>query len=394
MGIIGDNDAYILNTYKRYPLVFIRGNGVYLFSDDGYRYLDMAAGIAVSSLGHFHPKVYQAIEYQAKRLIHTSNLYYTWPYTELAVKLINKSIFNKVFFCNSGAEANEAVIKLSRKHGKNTGGNDKYKIIVMKNSFHGRTMGTLSATGQPDKQKGFEPLLEGFKFIEFNNKKDLENNIDNNTAAVMLEVLQGEGGIHLADKGFIKDARKLCDKYNALLIYDEVQTGIGRTGKLFGYEHYLPVQPDAITLAKGLAGGMPIGAMLVKEKYADLLKPGEHASTFGGNAVCCACANAVLDAIDEERLLENAEKMGNYLFKNLNDIRRKYKTVKDVRGIGLIYGMELTFDANELINKLIDNFVLTVPAGKNVIRFTPPLIIQKDHIDELIIALNKVLKDF
>ncbi len=394
MGIIGDSDMCVLNTYKKFQVVFVRGNGSWLFSDDGYKYLDMASGIAVSSLGHFHPKLTHAIETQSKKLIHTSNLYYTAPYSDLAVKLVKSSIFQKVFFCNSGAEANEAAIKLSRKHGNKSGIKNKYEIITMKNSFHGRTMATISATGQVKYQKNFEPLLEGFKYVEFNNKEDLKNNINEKTSAVIIELVQGEGGIYIIDKDFLKLARKLCDEFNSLLIFDEVQTGIGRLGKLFGYEFFLPVQPDAITLAKGLAGGMPIGAMLVKEKFSDLLGPGEHASTFGGNAVCCAAANTVLDVINEEKLLDNVEKMGNYLRKNLNDLKWKFKCIKDVRGIGLLNGIEINLNARELADKLLNNYVLSVPAGDNILRFLPPLIIKKEDIDFLIDALLKTLKEY
>jgi acetylornithine/N-succinyldiaminopimelate aminotransferase len=394
MGIIGDCDELILNTYKRYPLVFIRGIGVYLYTDDGNRYLDMGSGIAVTSLGHSHPRLSTAIENQAKKLIHTSNLYYTFPQTELAYKLVRASVFNKVFFCNSGAEANEAAIKLSRKHGKASGNKDKFEIITMKNSFHGRTMATVTATGQTKYQKGFEPLLPGIKYAEFNNEKSLTELVNENTSAVFIEPVQGEGGIHLADKNFIKTARKLCDKYNALLIFDEVQTGVGRTGKLYCYEHFLPIEPDVITTAKGLAGGLPIGAMLLKEKFANLLGPGEHASTFGGNLLSCVAASTVLDVIAEQKLLENADKMGNLLRKRLHDLKWKHKSITKIRGIGLLNGIEINFKATDLVNKLIENFILTIPAGDNVVRIMPPLIINQDNIEEFIFGLEKSLSDF
>ncbi len=313
---------------------------------------------------------------------------------ELAYKLVRSSIFDKVFFCNSGAEANEAAIKLSRKHGKASGNNAKFEIVTMKNSFHGRTMATITATGQQKYQEGFDPLLPGIKYAEFNNEKSLSEAVNDNTAAVFIEPVQGEGGIHPADKNFIKHARKLCDTHNALLIFDEVQTGVGRTGRLYCYEHYLPIEPDVITSAKGLAGGLPIGAMLVKKKFAGLLGPGEHASTFGGNLLSCTAACTVLDVIAEEKLLENVEKTGNYLRKKLHDLKWKYKSITDIRGIGQINGIEINFSAKDLVSKLIENFILTIPAGENVVRIVPPLIIKEENIDEFIAGLDKSLAEF
>ncbi|MCK4795812.1 MAG: aspartate aminotransferase family protein [Spirochaetes bacterium] len=392
MGIMEDSNKYVLNTYNRYPLVFDHGQGMWIYTDDGNQFLDMTSGIAVLSLGHSHTKLVEAIQQQSKKLLHTSNLYYSEPYTLLSKKLIEKSVFDKVFFCNSGGEANEAAIKMSRKHGKKIGANDKFKIITMKNSFHGRTMATISATGQQKYQKDFEPLLDGFDYVELNNNNELKKIVSNETSAIIIELVQGEGGIHLANPDFVSLARDLCNEYNSLLIFDEVQTGIGRTGKLFGYQHFLPVEPDIITLAKGLGGGMPIGAMLVKEKIVDLLKPGEHAATFGGNLVCCAAANAVLDTIEEEKLLENVEKMGIYFRNKLNELKDKYPCIKEVRGIGLLNGIEINFPSSELINKLIENNIITIPAGNNIVRFLPPLIVKQEHIDIVIEALDKILK--
>ena len=391
MSIIDDSNKYVLNTYNRYPFVFDHGEDVWLYSEDGKKYLDMFAGIAVSSLGHNHPGLIGAIQEQSKKLLHTSNLYYTKPYTELAKKLVNKSVFDKVFFCNSGAEANETAIKITRKHGKNLEFKDKYEIITLHNSFHGRTMATLSATGQKKYHKGFEPLLEGFVFVEMNNNEELKRAFNARTAAIIIEPIQGEGGIRPAFVDFIEAARKLCDEYNALLIFDEVQSGIGRTGKLFGYENFLPTEPDIITIAKGLGGGLPIGAILIKEKYADLLKPGEHASTFGGNPVCCAAANAVLDAIDKENILKNVKNLGEYFRSKLNKLKEKHKCITDVRGMGLLNGIELKIKAKDLIEKLFEKEIITVPAGTNVVRFLPPLVIKKEHIDIVITALDEIL---
>ncbi len=393
MSIIDDSNKYVLNTYTRYPFVFDYGEGLWIYTEDGKKYLDMTSGIAVSSLGHAHPRLINAIQKQSNKLLHTSNLYYTKPYTDLAKKLVNKSVFDKVFFCNSGAEANEAAIKITRRHGKNLSDNDKYQVITLKNSFHGRTMATISATGQLKYQKGFEPLLEGFVFVELNNKEELKKAINPKTSAVIIEPIQGEGGIYPAFLDFIETARNLCDQHNAILIFDEVQSGIGRTGKLFGYENFLPVEPDIITIAKGLGGGLPIGAILIKEKFAELLKPGDHASTFGGNPVCCAAANAVFDTIDEENLLENVKHQGKYFRSKLLELKEKYSCILDVRGMGLLNGIELNLEAKEIITKLIDKNIITVPAGTNVVRFLPPLTVNKEHIDIVIEALENILKN-
>ena len=394
MSIIDDSNKYVLNTYSRYPLVFDHGEDVWLYTEDGGKYLDMYAGVAVSSLGHNHPNLINAIQEQSKKILHTSNLYYTKPYTELAKKLIEKTVFDKVFFCNSGAEANEAALKITRKHGKNLEYKAKYEVIALNNSFHGRTIATLSATGQKKYQKGFEPLLEGFIFVEMNNKEELKRVVSSKTAAILIEPIQGEGGIHPAFFDFIETARKLCDEYNAILIFDEVQSAIGRTGKLFGYENFLPVEPDIITIAKGLGGGLPIGAILIKEKFADLLKPSEHASTFGGNPVCCAAANAVLDTIDKENILKNVKTLGEYFRNKLNKLKEKYSFIIDVRGMGLLNGIELKIKVKDIIEKLLEKNIVTIPAGANVIRFLPPLIVKKEHIDTVITALDEVFKSF
>lgn len=392
MSIIDDSNKYVLNTYNRYPFVFDHGEDVWLYTEDGKKYLDMCSGLAVSSLGHNHPSLIKAIQEQSNKILHTSNLYYTKPYADLAKKLVTRSVFDKVFFCNSGAEANETAIKITRKHGKNIEFKAKYEVITLNNSFHGRTMATLSATGQKKYQKGFEPLLEGFVFVEMNNNEELKKAVNSRTAAIIIEPIQGEGGIRPAFFDFIETARKLCDEYNALLIFDEVQSGIGRTGKLFGYENFLPIEPDIITIAKGLGGGLPIGAVLIKEKFAELLKPGEHASTFGANPVCCAAANAVLDTIDKEGILKNVKNFGEYFRNKLDKLKEKYNCIKEVRGMGLLNGIELKIKANDLIEKLFEKDIITVPAGTNVVRFIPPLIVKKEHIDIVITALDEVLK--
>lgn len=390
MGIIEDSEKYVLNTYTRYPVIFDHGEGVWLYTPDNKKYLDMSAGIAVSSLGHNHPKLVENVVRQVKKLIHTSNLYYTQPYTSLAKKLIEISKFSKVFFCNSGAEANEAAIKLARKYGKRKGNNKKYKILTMKNSFHGRTIATISATGQTKFQKGFEPLLEGFSYIEFNNVKDLENNFDKNTCAVIIEPTQGEGGIYNSTVEFLRSARRLCDKYDALLIFDEVQTGVGRTGKFFGYQNYLPTKPDVITLAKGLAGGMPIGAMIVNEKAKGYLTSGEHASTFGGNPVSCSAALAVVEIVNNKEMLQKINDIGVYFREKLIRLQQKYSFIVEVRGVGLLNGIEIDFPTKELVNELFKAKILSVPAGNNVVRFLPPLVVEKEHCDIVINELENI----
>lgn len=394
MSIQEDAEKYILKTYNRYPLTFERGEGVWLYSDKGEKYLDMTSGIAVSCLGYNHPALTKAITEQAGKLLHTSNLYYTEPCTTLAAKLVERSLFSKVFFCNSGAEANEAAIKLSRKYGKLKGSESKFRIITMKDSFHGRTMGTISATGQEKFQKPFRPLLEGFTHVKVNDIAEIEAAMSDDVAAVMVEPVLGEAGIIPAEQAYLEHLRKLCDKYDALLIFDEIQTGVGRTGKLFAYEHFLPVEPDLVTLAKGLGGGLPIGALMVSERLSTVLQPGDHASTFGGNPLCAAAANAVLDSFESENVLENVEAMSSYFVEELERLKAKYPAIlKIIRGKGLLIGIEVDGENRELIGKLIEQRILTVPAGNNITRFVPPLIIKREHIDMVIKALDTIFSE-
>ncbi len=381
----------VLNTYKRYPVVFNKGKGVWLFDKNGDKYLDMCAGIAVSGLGHSHPAIVKAIRKQAGKLIHTSNLYYNEVNGELAAKLTAVTGYSKVFFCNSGAEANEAAIKLARKFGKLTLGEKKHKIITMSNSFHGRTIATITATGQPKYQKDFTPLLGGFVYAEYNNIEAIEKLVDSETAAIIVEPVQGEGGVHPADFEFIKKLRELCDKYNALLIFDEIQTGVGRTGTMFCYEQYAPVKPDLFTSAKAIAGGLPMGVLFVSEKLKDILQPGDHASTFGGNLVCSAAAIAVLDTIQKDKILSNVVKSSKYIFEKLNSMKKEFPVIKDVRGLGLLIGMETDIPAPELVNELLTKKIVTVPAGANVVRFIPPLIIKTKEIDFMLSGLREIL---
>ncbi|HBD96544.1 MAG: acetylornithine aminotransferase [Spirochaetes bacterium GWF1_31_7] len=392
MKTIETTNQFILNTYKRYPVVFEKGTGCYLFDENGKKYLDMSSGIAVSLLGHSHPEVVKAIKKQSNKLLHTSNLYYSTPAPKLAKKLVEKSVFSKAFFCNSGAEANEAALKIAKKYGKIHGGEKKFKILSFKNSFHGRTIATITATGQTKYQESFTPLLPGVEYAEYNNIESVKKLISDDVCAVIIEPLQGEGGVHPAQGDFIKQLRELCDKHNALLIFDEIQTGVGRTGTLFAYEQFLPTKPDIVTLAKGIAAGLPMGVTLVNEKLSEVLQPGDHASTFGGNLLTSSVALAVLNCIDNDKILENVQKSGSYLIKKLNELKLKYSSIKDIRGQGLLIGIEIDFPAPELVNALIDKKIITVPAGTSVVRFLPPLIIKKKEIDILIDALDEIFK--
>ncbi|MDR1913583.1 MAG: aspartate aminotransferase family protein [Clostridiales bacterium] len=380
----------IMNTYSRFPLVITKGEGCYVWDENGKKYLDFAAGIAVNSLGYGHVELIAAIEKQAKTLIHISNLYWTEPQVTLAEKLVENSSFDKVFFCNSGAEAVEGSIKLAKKYAAKHHP-ERFEIISMKDSFHGRTIGALSLTGQTKYQKGLAPLLSGVSFVEYNNYEALAAAVNEKTCAVILEPVQGEGGIHPADKEYMRQVRKLCYERDIALIFDEIQSGAGRTGKFFAFEHY-EVSPDIATLAKGLAGGVPIGAVLAKDCFADAFAPGDHASTFGGNPVAASAANVVLTQIFENGLLEQAQTVGQYLGEQLKLIQSKYPgLIIDSRGLGLMRAIELTQPALPIINKCIRNGLLLVAAGSNVIRFVPPLIISKLHIDECMEILSAAL---
>jgi len=326
---------YILPTYTKVPLIFVKGKGSKLWDIHDKAYLDFFPGWGACNLGHCHPKVMQAIRDQVSKLIFVPNNYYSLIQAKLAKELVCRSFPSKVFFCNSGAEANEAAIKLARKFGRG-----RYEIITFQNSFHGRTLGALAATGQPKYQEGFSPLPEGFKAVKFNDIDAVRAALTDKTVAVMLELVQGEGGINIADKDFVTQLRSLCDGNKLLLIVDEVQTGIGRTGKLFCYQHYA-VTPDIMTLAKSLAGGLPMGAMVVAKQFSECLGPGMHASTFGGGHIACRAAFAVLKAVYDEKLLKNALNMSEYLFSRLGELKNKRNNIKDVRGIGLMVGIEL-----------------------------------------------------
>ena len=390
--IIEESEHYLMNTYNRFPVVLRKGRGMRVWGADGKEYLDFLGGIAVNVLGHCHPKVVVAIQKQAQRLIHVSNFYHIEPQIKLAKLLVTNSFADKVFFCNSGAEANEAAIKLARKYAKEHYGHERYEIITALKSFHGRTLAALTATGQDKIQKGFEPLMPGFKHVPFNDIHSLKEAITAKTCAVMLEPIQGEGGVNVPSDGYLGEVRELCDKHGLLLILDEVQTGMGRTGKLFAYEHY-NMAPDIMTLAKGLGGGVPIGALLATDKIASVFKPGTHASTFGGNPLACAAAIATVEAILEDGfVLDHCNRMGEYFRGRLMQLKEAFDQIVDVRGKGLFVGMELTRDGMPIVKACLDRGILiNCTGGGNVLRFTPPLIVEKKEVDALAELLDELL---
>lgn len=387
-----ENKKYIMNTYASFPIALEKGEGMYVWDVEGKKYLDFVAGIAVNALGYNDEEFVENITKQLKLIHHCSNLYQTKPSIDLAKLLVENSDFDKVFFCNSGAEAMEAALKISRKYGSTRKGEDAFEIITMKESFHGRTLGAITATGQDKYQKGFGPLLPGVKYAVYNDFESLEHLVTDKTCAIVLEVIQGEGGVHEAELEYLKKIRKLCDEKDIVLVFDEVQTGIGRTGKLFGYEVY-GVKPDVISLAKGLGGGIPIGAMMAIDKVSDVFEPGNHASTFGANPIATTAGITVLNRLLSGGLLENVEKQGKYLREKLNQLKSKYPVIKEIRGVGLIQGIELSINGADVVRKCIDKGLLLVGAGERVVRFVPPLIVNESEIDEAIKIIDESLKE-
>lgn len=379
-----------MQNYAQLPLVITRGQGVRVFDAEGRCYLDFVSGIAVNALGHCHPKVVAAIQKQAEQLIHCSNLYWLEPPVVLAKELAVLSGLDRVFFCNSGAEANEAAIKLVRKYAYGRG-IDNPEIITFTGSFHGRTLGTLAATGQEKFSLGFTPLPEGFRHVAFNNVAELKKAVGPQTAAIMLEPLQGEGGVYPATQELMDTLKELQER-GILLVFDEVQCGLGRTGKVFAYEHY-GVKPDILTLAKSLGGGLPIGAAVAREEVAAVFQPGSHGSTFGGNPVACAAAKAVLDVIKEDGLIEQAAGNGKYMKTRLTALQDRYP-IKEVRGLGFLLGMEMDQPAGQLVSLCQEEGLLINCTAERVIRFLPPLITTREEIDEALEILEKALKKF
>lgn len=391
--MIEESKKYLMNTYNRAPLVLRKGRGMKVWSSSGKEYLDFIGGIAVNNLGHCHPKVVIAIQKQAQRLLHVSNLYHIEPQVELARLLVEHSFADKVFFCNSGAEAVEGAIKLARKYAKNHATPDTYEIISAYGSFHGRTLAALSATGQDKIKDGFEPLVPGFKHVPFNDVDAVNKAVSANTCAIILEPIQGEGGIIMPSENYLKQIREICDEHKLLLIFDEIQTGMGRTGRLFAYEHF-GVQPDIITLAKGLGGGVAIGAVLAKEAVAASFKPGSHASTFGGNPLASAAAVAAIEALLEDGLLmENCRRVGSYFMNKLQKLKSDFpSTIIEVRGLGLMIGMELTKTGGPIVESCLKRGILINCTSGNVLRFTPPLIVNESEVDHLVDILEDIFE--
>lgn len=383
-------DQVMAHTYQRFPVVFVKGSGTKLWDSNGRAYTDFVAGIAVCNLGHAHPRIYEALAQQAQTLLHVSNLYYTQPQIELASWLVENSFADRVFFGNSGAEANEAAIKLARKYFKERGEDNRFRIVAMERSFHGRTLATLSATGQEKIKKGFEPVLTGFDFVPFNDADALRSKIDPTTCAVMLEPIQGEGGVRCPDAHYLKTVRQICDETGTLLIFDEIQTGMGRTGKLFAYQHF-GIEPDIMTLAKALANGLPIGAMLATEKVATAFGIGSHASTFGGTPIVTAAALEVCKILVEDNVIENGRNAGVHFKEKLIELKARHPVIEDVRGLGLLLGIKLKIDGRPVVTQCMENGFLINCIQEKILRFIPPLIISTEEIDQLVICLDQIL---
>jgi acetylornithine/N-succinyldiaminopimelate aminotransferase len=381
-------NKYVIGNYTRLPRVIVKGEGCYLFDVDGKKILDMFPGWAVSGIGHCHPKVVEAIRKQAGELLHIDNTLYSEPQGILAKLLSERAFGGKSFFCNSGAEANEAALKLARLYASGK----KYKFITAEGSFHGRTFATLTATAQPKHHEGLLPLLPGFIYVPFNDIKALESAFSDEVAAVMVEPIQGEGGINVATKEYLQAIRRLCDENGALMILDEVQTGIGRTGKWFAYQHF-DVEPDMMTLAKALGGGVAIGAMMATEEVAASLVPGKHASTFGGNALACAAAIAVIEAIEEDNLLQNAVEIGQYAKDKLEQLKQKHPIVDHIRGIGLMIGIQLKGSGKEIVEKCLEKGLRINCTNETVLRLMPAMIVTKKEIDQAVDILDDVLSN-
>lgn len=380
----------VMNTYGRFDVIFERGLGSRIYDINGKEYIDFVSGVAVNCLGHSHPAIINAINEQSKKLIHISNYYWNTEHTALADKLTDNSDHSKVFFCNSGTEAVEGALKIARKYGKLTGNENKNIILYMNNSFHGRSMGALSVTGQPKYQKEFMPLIGGVKEVQFNNIEDLRRNFDENVCGIIIEPIQGEGGIISADIEFLKEARNLCDRFNAVLIFDEIQCGMGRLGSLFAYKKF-GVVPDVIAIAKALGGGFPIGAFLANERAASALAPGDHGSTYGGNPLGCAISLAVLRELVDGGIVASVEEKGSYLRDNLLKLKEKYGVINAVKGMGLLIGISVD-NPKEFMNACFSNGLLAVTAGTDVVRLLPPLNVSKEDMDAALTIIEKVLK--
>lgn len=379
----------ILHTYNRFQIVLDHGEGVYLYDTDGKKYLDFAAGIAVCGLGYGHPKYTAAIHAQVEKLMHTSNLFYNTAAGSAAKKLEQVSGMDRVFFTNSGTEAIEGALKIAKKYAFEKDGTHAHEIIAMNHSFHGRSLGALAVTGNPHYQEAFLPLLDGIRFADYNDLDSVKALINEKTCAIILEGVQGEGGIYPPTAEFMQGVRALCDEHDMLMIVDEIQSGMGRTGSYFSYQQF-GIEPDVVTVAKALGGGVPVGAFMCKEKAA-VLVPGDHGTTYGGNPLVCAAADAVLDIFEEEKLVENAAKVGAYLYEKLEALVDEFEIVTAHRGIGLMQGLVVSVPPAQIINKALEAGLIIISAGSNVLRFVPPLVITEAHVDEMIAILRKCL---
>ncbi len=383
-------ESVLMHTYNRYPLVLDRGEGVYLYETDGTKYLDFAAGIAVFALGYSNEKYNAALKEQIDKLLHTSNYYYNEPATFAAKAFVEASGMDRVFFTNSGTEAIEGAIKLARRYYYNKHGVADSEIIAMNHSFHGRSMGALSVTGTKKYREPFEPLIGGVVFAEYNNYEDVISKVTDKTAAILMEPVQGEGGIYPANPEFIKKLRAYCDEHDILLIFDEIQCGMGRTGTFFAYQGY-DVLPDIVTSAKALGCGVPVGAFAAKEAVANAMVPGDHGTTYGGNPFVCKAVETVFEIFGEMNLTDHVKKVGQYLWDCLDKIVEEYSFVVSHRGVGLMQGLEFSVPVGDIVRKCMDNGCILIAAGTNVIRFVPPLVITEEHVDEMMVALRKTL---
>ena len=383
-------EEYVLHTYNRFPVVMEKGEGVHLYDVDGKEYLDFAAGIAVFALGYKNEDYNQALKDQVDKVIHTSNLYYHAPLAEAAKKVVEATGMSKVFFTNSGTEAIEGAIKVARKYAWLKDGSNDHEIIAMEHSFHGRSMGALAVTGNKHYQEAFGPMIPGIRFAQYNNLESVKELVNEKTCAIIFETVQGEGGVYPAKKEFIEGVRKLCDEKGILLILDEIQCGMGRTGSMFAYQQY-GVKPDIVTVAKALGCGVPVGAFAAKDEVAKALVPGDHGTTYGGNPLACAAAVKVFELFDSLKVLDNVKEVGAYLASELDKIVAEYDIATERRGMGLIQGLQLSVNPKDVIANALDNGLILFSAGTNVIRFVPPLVITKADVDEMIVRLKKSL---
>ena len=379
-----------IHAYNRFPVVIDHGEGVYAYDKEGKKYLDFASGIAVLSLGYGNKKYTDALKAQIDKVTHTSNLFYSEPAAVAAKKIVNATGLSKVFFTNSGAEAIEGALKVAKKYAYNKNGEGDYEIIAMKSSFHGRTMGALALTGNEHYQKPFGQMIPGIKYATYNDLDSVKELVNDKTCAIILETLQGEGGIHLADESFIKGIRQICDDNDIIMICDEIQCGMGRLGTMFGYQGY-GIKPDVVTAAKALGCGVPVGAFVVGEKCKDTIVPGDHGTTYGGNPLVCAAVSTVFDIYEEENIIENVKEVSAYLEEKLDELVAKKDSVDARRGKGLMQGLVLNTPVGDAVKKAISEGVLVISAGGNVLRMVPPLVITKENVDELISCLEKCL---